>query len=118
VYGLATGTVTIRRGSTTTSPYGDEVDGQGPIVASGVLVSIQEVNKRVWDAANQVARVVRTYECSVQSDVDLRTGDTLIDEGGQSRVFEVVNASQTGGWAFTADLTVDLKRLDLGAVGG
>lgn len=116
MYSLATGTGTIRRGVSLTE-YGDEVD-DGVVVAAGVLVSIQETTKRVWDPADQVLRIVRVYDCSVQSDTDLRTNDVLTEDGPGGRTFQVTSASQGGGWAWTSDLNVMLKRIDTGQAGG
>lgn len=116
MYSLATGTASIQRGTTVTDE-GDEVDG-GQIIARKVLVSIQETTKRVTDPASQVVRIVRAYDCSVQSNVDLRTNDVLIEDGPRGRTFQVTSASQGGGWAWDSDLLVLLKRIDRGEQGG
>lgn len=119
VYSLATGTVTIRRG-TSANAYGDPITGptSGAVVATGVLASIQEVNQRVMDPATQMPRVVRGYMCSVQSDVDLRTNDVIVEETAPRRAFMVDDCSQVGGAGWTGDLRADLRRLDTGAAGG
>ncbi|HEX3778530.1 MAG TPA: hypothetical protein VHX38_02605 [Pseudonocardiaceae bacterium] len=119
MYSLATGTAAIYRGTTETA-FGDEVASIDPSdrVAAGVLVSIQETTKRAWDPATQTVRVVRTYECSVQSDTDLRTNDVLVEDGPGGRTFQVTSSSQGGGWAWTSDLNVELKRIDLSQQGG
>lgn len=119
MYSLATGTAAIYRGTKTNS-YGDVIASTDPEnrIASGVLVSIQESRNQPKDPANQAVRVVRLYDCSVQSDTDLRTNDVLVEDGLGGRTFQVLTASQGGGWAWTSDLNVQLKRLDLGQQGG
>lgn len=119
MYSLATGTATTYRG-TVPNEYGDDVAAIDPdhIVAAGLLVSIQESKNTAWDPANQVVRVTRTYDCSVQSDTDLRTNDVIVEDGPGGRTFQVTSASQGGGWAWTSDLNVVLKRIDRGDQGG
>lgn len=119
MYSLATGTATIYRG-TATNAYGDQISAidDGHIVATGVLVSIQESRHTVKDPATQTWQVVRLYECSCQSDIDLRTNDVVVEDGPGGRTFQVSSASQGGGWAWTSDLNIDLKRLDFGELGG
>lgn len=118
MYSLATSTATIHRGTVVTTDYGDTVDGVGEIVATGVLVSIQQSSARVWDPATQTMRVVRTWLCSIQSDQDVRTNDILIEENGAQRTYQVTDIVQTGGPFYTSDLTASLKTIDLGVQGG
>jgi hypothetical protein len=119
MYSLATGTAAIYRG-TKVNQFGDEIASLDPSnrVAADVLVSIQETRNQAWDPADQVVRVTRLYDCSVQSNTDLRTNDVLVEDGPGGRTFQVTSASQGGGWAWTSDLNVVLKRIDRGEPGG
>jgi hypothetical protein len=108
VYALATCTASILRG-TTTDDYGDTVDVD-TAVHTGVLFSIQEMQKTVFDPATQTRRVVRWYQAACQSDIDLLIGDRVRDDT-HDVTYIVNDVTQPGGVGWDSDLAIELKRV-------
>lgn len=108
MYSLATCTVSILRGTTTTI-YGDEVD-DGTVIASGIPASIIVASKSIYDRATQSPRVIQQVTGAVGSEVDIKDSDQVRDDtNGITYAVEAV--TQPNGPGFTPDLQLELRRV-------
>lgn len=108
MYALASTTVAIMRG-TTTNAWGDVVDDDSVTpVATGVLASLAITNTTRNNPDSQDIRTLRTYSCAMQSDVDVRETDRLLDER-TGRIYVVESVTAPPGPALTADLDLVLS---------
>jgi hypothetical protein len=108
MYALATCTASVLRG-TSTNQYGDLQDN-GTVVATGLLASIQEADRTVWDPATQTPRIVRKIWAAMQSDAPIQSGDQLRDDT-HGITYMVNSVTQPGGPGWTSDLEIDLRRI-------
>jgi hypothetical protein len=104
---FATTTVAILRG-TTTDEYGDEQPGGTP-VAQGVLASIQEVTRSVFDAATATPRIVRQVVGRVPQGTDVTTTDRIRDERTNT-IFAVTAVYAAADLGWPSDIKLDLER--------
>jgi len=111
IYGLASTTVTILRG-TATNAYGDVVDDpdNAQVVATGVLADIAVQSKRAYDPTSQTIRVIQSIKGSVQSDTDLVESDQLLDDR-TGNTYTVQSVTQPGGPGFIGNLELELRRV-------
>lgn len=110
MYGQATTTVTIRRG-TTTDGFGDTVD-TGAAVATGVPMAILQQRRAVTVPADGRVQQVAWFTGRARADLDVRPGDQLSDErdvGVSWRVDDVYRAPSP---VTTSDVVLALRRVD------
>lgn len=108
MYQIATCTATILRG-TTTNQFSDTVDNAVPVY-TGVIASIREEGRVVFDPATQQPRVVRSVAGTVPSDTDVLDSDQIRDDthGVTYSVEAVTKPVQPG---FTPDTELQLRRI-------
>lgn len=108
MYVVATCTASILRG-TTTDAYGDPEDN-GTVVAAGIIASIRETSRTVFDPNTQQPRIVRSTEGVMPAGTDVVDTDQVRDDTyGVSYFVEAVTQDREPG--FTPDLKLQLKRV-------
>jgi hypothetical protein len=108
MYEIATCKASILRG-TSTDAYGDVTD-TGTVIASGIIASIRESSRTVFDPSTQTPRVIRTIDCRLPSGIDVVNTDQVRDDTyGITYIVAGVTVPRQPG--FAADLEVQLKRI-------
>jgi hypothetical protein len=111
MYGLASHRVSILR-ATTTNNYGDVIDDDSATpVATGVLAALAVTNTTRHNPATQDIRTIRSISGAVQSDIDVRETDRLLDEGTGS-IYVVESVTQPLGPGFAGNLELVLTRVN------
>lgn len=78
--GLATGRVSVLRG-TEENDLGDEVDSADPVEGmAGIPASVIEKSKSVMDEASGMWRSVRYLKCRLSPRYDIQPGDRIRDD--------------------------------------
>lgn len=108
VYVIATCTASILRG-VGVDTYGDVTD-TSVVTQSGVLASIREISRVVFDPNTQDPRVARITECVMPSGTDVQDTDQIRDDTYGVTYF-VEDVTQDRAPGFTPDLKVQLKRI-------
>ena len=111
MYGLASTTVSIYRG-TTTNAYGDEVDDidNAVCVASGIPADLFVTVARPYDPTTQQIRVIQSVRGSIGSDTDLVESDQIVDDN-TGFTYQVESVTQPMGPGFVGDLALELRRV-------
>lgn len=105
--GMATGTFTVVRGTSSTDDYGDEVDTQTDHL-TGLKGSVIEKTSRVFNPSDSRVVTLRTYTGRFTSGSDIKDGDRLRDEAtGVTYLVNSVNSPQ--GFANKPDMVLDLS---------
>lgn len=104
----ATTTVSILRGSATNS-YGDAVDDNTTVAASGVIAAIAESTRRAYLPAEGASRIIRTYTGTLPPVTDVRKLDRLRDETS-GVIYLVTELHQAANPAIALDISVELSR--------
>lgn len=108
MYVVATCTASILRG-TTTDDYGDVTDN-ATVVATGIIASIREQSRTVFDPNTQQPRIVRFTEGVMPAGTDVVDTDQVRDDTyGITYFVEAVTQDREPG--FTPDLKLQLKRV-------
>jgi hypothetical protein len=108
MYIVATCTASVLRGAGTDT-YGDVTDNS-TVVASGIIASIREISRTVFDPSTQQARVVRVTQGVMPSGTDVVNTDQIRDDTyGVTYFVEAVTQDRAPG--FTPDLLLQLKRI-------
>lgn len=108
MYVVATCTASVLRG-TTTDAYGDPEDN-GTVVHTGIIASIRETGRVVFDPSTQEPRVVRSIEGVMPAGTDVLDTDQVRDDtNGVTYMVEAVTQGREPG--FTPDLKLQLKRI-------
>lgn len=108
MYVVATCTASVLRG-TGTDTYGDVTDNS-TVAASGILASIRETSRTIFDPNTQQARVIRTTEGVMPAGTDVVDTDQVRDDtNGITYFVEAVTQNREPG--FTPDLVMQLKRV-------
>lgn len=110
MWALGTCRGSIFRGDTPDPNYGNPVPDNTTPLYSDVLAEITERNSRVWDAATQTPRVVRTVRCTVPSTTDVLTGDRFRDDTNDV-LYTVQNVTRPREAGRSPDAVLDLKRV-------
>jgi hypothetical protein len=105
---MATGTVSVLRGSATTV-FGDESDS-GTVVATGVPVSILPASQRSTRSADARPQEVEYLRARTPAGTDIRVGDQLRDESSLA-LYVVTGSHQAANPILRQDLAVDLTRV-------
>lgn len=108
MYVVATCTASVLRG-TTNDAYGDPEDN-ATVAASGIIASIRETSRVVFDPNTQSPRVVRFTEGVMPAGTDVTDTDQVRDDTyGVTYFVEAVTQERQPG--FTPDLKLQLKRI-------
>jgi hypothetical protein len=108
MYVVATCTASVLRG-TTTDTYGDPQDN-GTVAVTGVIASIRETSRTVFDPNTQEPRIVRFTEGVMPAGTDVQDSDQVRDDTyGITYFVEAVTQRREPG--FTPDLQLQLKRV-------
>lgn len=109
MYALATGTVSILRGTAVDPVYGDTTATMS-VVATGIPASIiEDRNVKTTTPGNPTPRTTRSYTGIVGSTVDVTDADRLKDER-TGQIYVVVSVSQQAVAGLTSDTTLVLRR--------
>lgn len=108
MYVGATCTASVLRG-TGTDIYGDVTDN-ATVAASGIVASIRETSRTVFDPNTQEPLIVRSVEGVMPSGTDVVDTDRVRDDTyGVTYFVEAVTQERQPG--FTPDLRLQLKRI-------
>ena len=108
MYVVATCTASILRG-TSTDTYGDPQDN-GTVAATGIIASIREISRTVFDPNTQEPRIVRFTEGVMPAGTAVTDTDQVRDDTyGVTYFVEAVTQDREPG--FTPDLKLQLKRV-------
>jgi NADPH-dependent glutamate synthase beta subunit-like oxidoreductase len=108
VIALATGTVSVLRGSSTTV-FGDEAD-VGTVVAVGVPFAIMPASQRSTRSVDARPQEVEYFRGRGPAGTDVRVGDQLRDEVSLA-LYIVTGSHQAANPILRQDLAVDLTRV-------
>jgi hypothetical protein len=108
VIALATTTVTVLRG-VTTSAYGDEQDADTS-VATGIPLGLMVASQAGTRSADARPQEVETFRGRMPAGTDIRVGDRLRDERDTSLVYLVTGSHQAPNPILAQDVAVDLTR--------
>lgn len=109
MYALATGTISILRG-TTTDAFGDETDTER-VLATGVLASIIPFSERVFTPDSPTPRIVRSYNAICGSQTDVTDGDRIRDER-TGQIYVVLDVVQDNAPGLIPDKELSLRRVN------
>ena len=108
MYVVATCTASVLRG-TTNDAYGDPED-DSTVAATGIIASIRETSRVVFDPNMQSPRVVRLIEGVMPAGTDVVDTDQVRDDTyGVTYFVEAVTQNREPG--FTPDLQLQLRRI-------
>lgn len=108
MYEVANCTVSILRG-TSVNQWGDTVDNS-TVAASGIPALILVTTETTTDPSTQAPRTVQTVHGVVNSNVDVRDTDQILDET-HSVTYAVESVTQPLATGFTPDLELELRRV-------
>lgn len=108
MYAVPTTTVSILGGAETTDSFGDLVSGE-TVTASGVVCSLLEQRRTIFDKATQRVQVVTYATARLPGDATVELTDRIRDEM-TGVVYFVDSVTRVGSPVQMNDLRLDLRK--------